>query len=356
MPDLFKDMLKDSESLFLDEMALDPEYMPKMIKYREMQQKYIAECIKPLLQKRNGKNLLIVGLPGIGKTVAVKHVLDELRQETEEIVSLYVNCWKKDTPYKIALDLCDQVDFKFVHNRDTSELFKEAAKILNRKSAVIVLDEADKLADDAVFYSLMEDIYRKTIILITNEGEFLARVDQRIRSRLLPDILEFKPYNYVETKGILHQRVEHAFVPGVVSGEVLETVAEMTFKAQDIRVGLHLLKESGNRAEAKSSRKILREHLEPALQQLKEFHVKSVSDLDADENLILDLVKAHTGTSTTHIYKLYKERGGTTSYSSFQRRLKTLEQGKFITLRALNTGQPGRSTSVEYGFKRLDEF
>src|SRR3989344_6849666 len=133
MGDLFRGMLKDSESLFLDEMALDPEYMPKMIKYRETQQKYIAECIKPLFQKRNGKNLLIVGSPGIGKTVAVRHVLEELEQETDEIVTLYVNCWKKETPYKIALDLCVQVDFKFVHKRDTSELFKEIARILNKR-------------------------------------------------------------------------------------------------------------------------------------------------------------------------------------------------------------------------------
>lgn len=356
MGDLFKGMLKDSESLFLDEMALDTEYMPKMIKYREAQQKYIADCIKPLFQKRNGKNLLIAGSPGIGKTVAVRHVLEELEQETDEIVTLYVNCWKKETPYKIALDLCDQVDFKFVHNRDTSELFKEIARILNKRSAVIVLDEADKLADDSVFYSLMEDIYRKTIIMITNEEDFIARLDQRIRSRLMPDLLEFKPYSYSETKGILQQRVEYAFVPGVVDAGVLEAVAETTHKAQDVRVGLHLLKDAGSCAEAKSSRKVLAEHLKPALEKLKDFQIKSLSDLDNDANLVLEIIKANAGKSTLGIFKLYKAKGGVSSYSTFQRRIKTLEKGKYVRLKSLNTGQPGRSTSIEYGFKKLDEF
>ena len=54
---LFKDMLKSDESLFRDEIALDYDFLPKLLPYREKEQFYLANCIKPLLQKRNGKNL-----------------------------------------------------------------------------------------------------------------------------------------------------------------------------------------------------------------------------------------------------------------------------------------------------------
>src|SRR3989338_1581632 len=120
---LFDNMLKEEESLFLDTLPLDVDFMPGIIKHREQEQQYIATCIKPLLQKRSGKNLFITGSPGIGKTVAVKHVLQELKKETENIETVYVNCWKKDTAHKIALEICDQLDYKFVHNKDTTDLF-----------------------------------------------------------------------------------------------------------------------------------------------------------------------------------------------------------------------------------------
>ncbi|MBI5871619.1 AAA family ATPase, partial [archaeon] len=63
------------KSLFANELALEPEFTPKIIKYRENQQKRIADCIKPLLFGRNGRNILVCGSSGIGKTLATKAVL-----------------------------------------------------------------------------------------------------------------------------------------------------------------------------------------------------------------------------------------------------------------------------------------
>ena len=98
---LFKNILKSDESLFRDEIALDYEYLPKLLPYREKEQFYLANCIKPLLQKRNGKNILIHGAPGIGKTAATKHILRDLENETEEVIPIFINCWKKNTTNKI---------------------------------------------------------------------------------------------------------------------------------------------------------------------------------------------------------------------------------------------------------------
>ena len=50
---IFDDMLKDSESLFMDPVVLDYDYLPKLIPYREKEQKHVAFCIKPLFVNRN---------------------------------------------------------------------------------------------------------------------------------------------------------------------------------------------------------------------------------------------------------------------------------------------------------------
>ena len=54
---LFKDMLHSDESIFKNELALDYDFLPKILPHREAQQRYIADCIKPLLMGKNGKNL-----------------------------------------------------------------------------------------------------------------------------------------------------------------------------------------------------------------------------------------------------------------------------------------------------------
>ena len=93
---LFDDILHEDESLFLDEIALDYDYVPKEIPYREEQQHFIARCISPLLNKKTGRNLFIHGSPGIGKTLACLFVKRELEEKTDDVFTIYVNCWKKD--------------------------------------------------------------------------------------------------------------------------------------------------------------------------------------------------------------------------------------------------------------------
>ncbi len=56
---MFDDMLKSDESLFMDAVVLDYDYLPKLIPYREKEQKHVAFCIKPLMAGRTGKNILI---------------------------------------------------------------------------------------------------------------------------------------------------------------------------------------------------------------------------------------------------------------------------------------------------------
>src|SRR3989344_188660 len=243
-------------------------YYNQMKHYFKTKQHYIAECIKPLLQKRNGRNIIITGQPGIGKTAAIRSVLRDLENETDNIYQIYINCWKKDSFFKIITELCHQINYSWTHNKSGEDLIQVAANILNKKSVVIVLDEVDKLEDQSIIYSLLEDIHKKTIILITNDELFMADMDNRIRSRLIPDLLNFEPYNEEETTGILAQRKGYAFFPGVLNQESFYKICKKTFELQDIRAGLFLMKESGIIAEAKSSKKILEEHTNIAISKL----------------------------------------------------------------------------------------
>ncbi|MFC1741304.1 Cdc6/Cdc18 family protein [Nanoarchaeota archaeon] len=354
---LFKDMLGSEESLFINEMALDYEFLPKLLPYRESEQRHFATCIQPLLQSRNGRNLFVFGAPGIGKTAAMKFVFRDLEDETDDVIPIYVNCWQKNTTFKILVDICDQLGYKLTHNKRTEELLAVVKQIVNKKAAVFAFDEIDKVEDYDFLYTIVEEIYKKSIFLITNHRDWLSELDQRIKSRLLPEVLEFKQYNLTETKGILSKRSDYAFVPNVWEHDALDVVAARTFELEDIRSGLYLMRESGMIAESKSSRKIMIEHVKAAVDKMEDFSVKPKKDLDDDQQVILDIVKDNSGKKIGDLFKIYQEKGGNAVYKTFQRKIRKLSDGKFISIQLIKGGAEGTTSIITYqNTKKLTEF
>jgi len=355
---LFKDMLKSNESLFRDTVVLSYDFHPKIIKYRENEQMQFAVAIRPMLQGHSGRNLFVYGDPGIGKTTACKQVLKELEEETDEIITIYINCWKENTTFKIFTKICEDLGFKFIQQKKTSELFSLIKGKLNKSntSTVFVFDEVDKLEDFDYLYTILEDIYRKSIFLITNHKESYSELDDRIKSRLGVEFLFFRPYTKEEIRGILEQRKEYAFVPGVWDPEAFSQVVEKTAKINDLRVGLYLMKECGNLAEEKSLRKISVIQVDEATRKVDEFQVKEKKELDEELILVLDLIRNNNESKIGDLYQKYLEIGGKLSYKSFTRKIEKLKDGKFISTKP-DRSSGGNTTIISYGMeKKLTEF
>ncbi len=353
---LFKDMLHSGESLFRDTVFLSYDFQPKILTGRENEQMRFATAIKPLLQGHNGRNLFVYGAPGIGKTTACKHVLRELEEETDEITSFYINCWKENTTYKIFYKICSDLGYKFIQNKNTNELFSLIKDKLNKISAVFIFDEIDKLEDMDFLYTVLEDIYRKSIFLITNYRDSYSELDERIRSRLGPEFLFFRPYNEAEIAMILKQRREYSFVQGCWDEEAFKEIIEKCTEVKDVRVGLYLMKEAGNIAEEKSSRKITLDLAAEAIKKAEDFHIKPKEGLDDDLKFILNLVKDYSGKKIGDIFGAYSGNGGKLSYKSFQRRIIKLKEARFISTEKVS-GKEGNTTLINYAAnKKLTEF
>ncbi|MFH1590119.1 MAG: AAA family ATPase [archaeon] len=348
----FDDILKHGESLIKDENALEFEFVPKIIPHREQEQRMIVHAIEPLFKERTGRNVFIYGSPGIGKTVATKHVLRELEEKTDDIKTIYINCWQKNTSHKIAVDICEAIGYRFVQNKNTTELFKVIARILNEMSAVFVFDEIDKVEDVDFLYNLLEQVYRKSIILITNYQTWLSDLDERVRSRLTPEQVEFKQYTANETKAIIYSRISYAFPVGVWDETALNTLSQKVGELKDIRTGLFLLKESAYAAEDKAKRKIELEDVNKALAKLKDFTIKSSETLEDETKSIYAIVKEHSGKKIGDLFEIYQQQGGESSYKTFQRKIDKLSDGKYVKT-TKTTGKGGNTTIVE---KKLTEF
>jgi len=356
---MFKDMLSSGESLFKNEIALDFNFVPKLLPYRERQQHYIANCIKPLFMDRNGKNLLIHGSPGIGKTAAIKWIFRDLEEETDDVIHIYINCWKRNTTFKIYAAICEELGYKFTQNKKSDELLKVITTMLNKKQGVVIaFDEIDKAEDYDFLYSLIEEIYKKTILLITNYKLWINDLDERIKSRMIPELLEFQQYSRNETEGILKERIKYAFIPGVFEDDALRLIVDKTAEIKDIRSGIYMLREAGLAAEDASSKKIKAEHSNAALLKLNDFSIESSDSLDANIKQILDIIKEKEKIKIGDLYNIYTEKGGNMPYRTFARRIKKLEQSKFVILDKIVGGPDGSTTIVKYNdaTKKLTDF
>ena len=342
---------QDSTSIFRNEVALDPSFTPRgKIAFRENENQYIADCIKPLLQRRSGKSLVIFGPPGIGKTLACKKVKEALEEETDEILVFYINLWKKNTQHKIILELCNQLDYKFTHNKSSEDLLQIVKQKINQNSAVFIFDEADKAESLELLYQFTEDIYRKTMILITNDKNWIYKLDPRLKSRLTPDSLEFKPYSLQEIKQILKSRTQLAFNPEIISEEILSIIAQKTLQTGDVRTGLFLLRESALIAESKSLKKISKDHTQHAIEKLSEF--KRPVQLDKDEEEILSIITKNQNKTTAEIFSIYKDQTqNDKSKRTFLRKINNLEKANMIKLEEVQ-GIQGRS----YKITKLSDF
>ena len=321
---MFQDILHSSQSVFKNITVLDYDFQPDRIEYRENEQREIAKAVAPLIKGYPGKTLFVHGIPGIGKTTAVKQVMREV--EAHDVTTLYVNCWDDHSTHKVLAKLCYLLGNPFVQHKPTNELLL-TLKSLCKQPIVIVLDEIDKLEDTDVLYTLFESVPNKTIIMLTNYRSAYKKIDERVRSRLHTEFLEFKPYTREEVEGILKTRVSYAFNQPL---HILSSIVDTCHAVHDIRVGLYILREAGLSAENDNTLTITQEHVQCAISKVHEFYVKPVQQLDDELAMILNVVKQSSGQNIGNVYLVYQNQGGSQSYRSFQRKIAKLADGKFI--------------------------
>lgn len=353
---VFDSLLKEGESLFLNDYALDFSFQPKLLLHREKEQFAIAQAIRPLFAQRTGKNILLYGRPGIGKTLAVLHVFRELEEQHEEILPVYVNCWQNNSTYKIAIALCEAVNYKFYQNKKTHEIFKDLQEKFNKTAVAFCFDEVDKVEDFDFLYTLLEGVFRKSLIFISNYKEWFVSLDERIRSRVHPELLEFKEYSDTEIHDILEQRRGFAFKEGALSEEGFAQILQHAISHKDIRAGLHLMKQAAETAEEASSRIITAAHVSSVLTKGVEEYLKESIELDEDCRFILEVVKSNSGMKIGELFKKYENLSGKLGYKTFTRKMQTLAYGGFVSLKKIG-GAGGNSTIVYHQqIKKLSEF
>jgi len=345
MDNIFK-ISKDNLSLIKNEDILSYDYVPKLLPYREGQIQEIANSIKPMLNGLKGNNLFIYGAPGIGKTASIKWVLRELEDVTDEVIPLYVNCWNLKTKYFIFSEMAKQLKLVFTQGKSAEHILQIIENKLKDKNSVFVFDEVDKAENSDFLYQIVSLFPKSSILLVSNAFDYVAKMDSRIRSRLMVRNLEFKPYNQNEILGILNERVKLAIKPGVIPLDLIKRIAfEVYNRNGDLRIGLFIIRELVKSAEEEGLEKVKVEDLDLILEEIKGSIIEE-GQLNSEEERIVESVKEKNGGISGEIYEIYKSKGGKLSYRSFKRYIDNLERLNILKTEETRAGFKGKSTFI----------
>jgi cell division control protein 6 len=275
----------DRASIFIRKELLKVGHVPRSTRIvgRDTEIESIAAELRPIVRGDPPNNVMIYGKTGTGKSLVARHVSERARRAAESqdvaVGTVYVDCAQHDTQTRVARkitrSLNDPAQTKLDIPRSgigSGEYYDYLWEILDTRygTAIIVLDEVDRLADDDVLMQLSRaresgkaDCHLG-IIAISNKIEYRDRLNERVKSSLREEEFVFQPYNANQLREIMNHRRD-AFRDGVLTDDVIPLTA--AFAAQehgDARKAIEILRHAGELAERENVERVVEGHVRDA--------------------------------------------------------------------------------------------
>ncbi len=365
------------QSVFTNKRVLQFNYIPEQIFHRDEQIEQISKILAPSLKLEKPSNLLLYGKTGTGKTVTIKHVTNHLIKASLNnkipLKVLYINCKLKrvaDTQYRLIAQLARDLN-KAVPSTGlpTEEVYKIFYSGIEEKEqiVIIILDEIDyliKRTEDDILYNLTrinEELKKAQVALIgiSNDTKFLDNIDPRVRSSLSEEGLIFPPYNALQIKDILEQRVKQSFREGALDYGVIEKCSAYAARDHgDARRAIELLRVAGEIADRNGNTTVKIEHIDNAEEKIERDYIIEIISTQPKQYQcviysIFRLLKSQNEAILTgEVYEFYKKLCSQIGLRPLTQRrisdiLAELDMQGIINGKVISKGRHGRTREIQ---------
>ncbi len=354
------DILLYDETVFKNIDAFNPDYIPKHFPHRKSQMEALAICIRPALRNGRPVNAVVLGSCATGKTTAIKKIFENVQKTSDKVICVYINCQIHTTRFGVFSQIYQRI---FGHTPPEtgvpfSRIYQNIMQHLSShdQALVVALDDINNLFykknANKIFYDILRaheafEGVRTGVFAILSDIEFRFVLDKNVNSIFIPQEIIFNPYTRKEMEDILKERAKIGFYSDVISDELLDEITEYASSSGDLRVGIDLLRISGNLAEADASKTIEKKHVEEALKSTGSINLtytlKSLSD---DEKVLLDIIRqSEDDLIAGNLYNAFRKKMDS-SYASFNRILNKLEFLRLVDTQFTGKGVKGNSRIV----------
>ena len=368
-----QDILLHDETIFKDVRVFNSDYLPEEFKLRQSQMEEMAFSLRPALHGGKPSNNILLGPPATGKTTAIKKLFEMAQLDCEDdIICVYVNCQLHSTKFGIFSQIYKKifghnppetgVPFARIYNKIMNELYD------TDKALIVALDDINHLFHGNIISQIFYDILRAHesyegvrtgIFAVLSDVEFRFILDKNVGSIFNAAEINFKPYTYEETYNILKERVNLGFYPNVISNDLLEEITTYTFENGDLRLGIDLLRISGNNAEVRASRRIEYGDVEKAFKVSKSVSLRYILNSLSDKEKTLRRFITRMDKKNITSGQLYEEynRENKIGYATYNRQINKLEFLRLIDTTYTGSGKKGNSRYINLRFdsKQIQE-
>lgn len=258
------------DPIFRTERPFREDYEPTTLHEREDELDEYADALNPIIKGDPPKNIFIYGKAGVGKTVATKHLLSDLKEQADKyndvsLSAFHLSCRHLTSSYQVAAHLINKIrdqlgkDSIPITGYPTQKLYDMLFDSMDEigGTILIVLDEIDHITkDDDILYSIPRatangDVSNcePGIIGISNDFKFQESLSPEVQDTLCDEQLNFAPYIPSQLRSILKRRSEKAFFDDVMDEAVIPQCAAIAAKdTGSARQALRLLYKAGELA------------------------------------------------------------------------------------------------------------
>ncbi|MFC6942648.1 orc1/cdc6 family replication initiation protein [Salinirubellus sp. GCM10025818] len=334
------DLFIREDPIFVNKELLEISHLPDedRIVGRDEEISQLANAVNPAIFGQSPSNVLIYGKTGTGKSLCAKYIsgrlVDTAKEEDVDATFAYVDCAQDGTETQAVQTIADTVNTTdtdiYIPDKgiSTATYYKRLWKILDGQYDVVlvILDEIDKLEDDAILMQLsrageagkIEDC-KIGVMGISNKIKYKDRMDERVKSSLCEREFVFPPYDANQLNDIMEARSD-AFHEGVLEEGVIPRAAALAAREHgDARKAIDILRYAGEIAQSTNAKTVSEEFVVQARERAETDRFRELlSGSTPHSRYVLQALTIlslnHTeddsenaGFRTTRIYEVYEE-------------------------------------------------
>lgn len=369
---IFKKALR-GRILFKNHKALQSDFIPDHLPFRNAQLSSIAQILAPILHGSKPSNLLIYGKTGTGKTAATRHIIAKLIETTQKkdipAKFVYCNARMSGTEYRTLAELASSIGLTIPFTGlAVTEVLSRIQQFMKNQSlkTIFVIDEIDYLVrayGDDLLYDLTSSSDKiapgfLSLIGISNDLQFKEELGARVQSRLSEEELVFPPYSAEELRAILNERAILALNSKAYTIAAINLCAALSGSEHgDARRAVDLLRIAGEIAEREGSDQLDERHVRIAVQKIDQDRISdALKTLPIHAKMVLLAAIYSSQTDSAHtssgsVYGKYCQLCKTTGLEALTTRrvsglLTELDTLGLVTAAVVNYGRYGRTKRI----------